>query len=252
MSDEQRILQELSYCPCSECPKGRRIILEEDFCEEKGEGDFCFPIEDFTASPFGNFVAAVAAASLGGCVCDAGGCGRSGMVYGGTIAYLASKLNWDPLKTYKYLESKGVSPRGHAPCPELDEQRAAIKLVYFAQEFAKKRGRDAFEFLPYVTIAYVGDEAIIAVRVDGEGGHEVTFLPILPIWGARKEAEADIFMNVNELKRIESPIVERVLENYFPVKGKVVLKRPRKVNPELYAFAKETSLALSGEVLWEE
>ncbi len=253
LSNSKRLLNNIRYVSCEDC-RDFPIILDESCCEEfRGVAFyFCFPIDDFSAYPLGNAFAAVAAAldvARFGKVhfCDLGGCGRSGMVYGMTVAYLASKMGWDEEKLCEYLEGKRISIRDRGLCPELPEQKAAIRLVYLTSEYAKSKGRDAFEYLPYITVTYVKGKPVIAVRVT-----ECKNAKFLPIWGeAREGAYAATEMDVYELMEVGGENSERLLENFKECVGEVVLKKPDVVIEELYDLARYLAEAFGG-LKWEE
>ena len=208
------------------------VVLEKEFCKKD---TYCFPIEDFSIEPFGNLVAAVATAldlvSEGKrvCVCDKGGCGRSGAVAGATLAYLYKDVPFSQFKKFVRVEY-----RLFKECPEKPEQEQAIRLSWGAFHHFSEEG---FRLLTRTT--YTKGAFVTAVNEGRKG----KFLPILLV--TRKPphgSEASIRMNVKELERVGGDFSYRVLQEFSrtPKEGRVVKLeevKPKEVCPYALSFA---------------
>ncbi len=208
------------------------VVLEKEFCKE---GTYCFPIENFSIEPFGNFVAAVATAldllneGKRVCVCDKGGCGRSGAVAGAALAYLYKDVSFAQFKKFVRVEY-----RLFRECPERPEQEQAIRLSWGAFHHFSEEG---FRLLTRTTFT---KGAFVTAVNEGKRGK---FLPILLVTRrAPYGSEASIRMNVDELKRVNGDFSYRVLQEYarVPKEGKVVKLeevKPEEVCPYALSFA---------------
>ncbi len=208
------------------------VVLEREFCKKD---TYCFPIEDFSIEPFGNFVAAVAIAldlvSEGEkvCVCDKGGCGRSGTVAGAVLAYLYKDVSFPRFKKFVRVEY-----RLFKECPEKPEQEQAIRLSWGAFHHFSE---EAFRLLTRTTFT---KGAFVTAVNEGRKGK---FIPILLV--TRKPphgSEANIRMNVDELKKVSGRFSYRVLQEFMkvPKEGRIVKLeevKPEEVCPYALSFA---------------
>ncbi len=185
------------------------ISLDSKYCKES---DYCFPVDNFSVIPFGNLVAATATAldlfDKKVCVCDKGGCGRSGTVEAMVYAFLHRSYNFAALK--KYLRSEYGLLR---ECPEKVEQFEAIKVAWAAFHNFDEQG---FRLLTKINYVYLKkptptEEAGAFVIEVAKG----SFLPFLVI-GKKVPygKEVKIKMNEDELEKVGGPLSSIVLEEY--------------------------------------
>ncbi|UXD22369.1 hypothetical protein IPA_03950 [Ignicoccus pacificus DSM 13166] len=201
------------------------VVLEEEYCK-KEENVFCFPVINFSIEPFGNIVAAVATTldlSNEGtvCVCDKGGCGRSGTVAAGALAYAHSELPFSQLK--KMLRNEyGLLKE----CPEKPEQLEAVRMMWAAFHFF---GDDGFRLLTRTTYVYTFGKpsrneeagAFVVNVTDPKYAKKAKFLPIR-VLGKRIPygREARVTINSKELRR------------YMGIRGSIILDELERVRTE--------------------
>ncbi len=223
------------------------VVLEEEYCEKR-DNVFCFPVEDFSVEPFGNLVAAVATAldlmqEGTVCVCDKGGCGRSGTVAASVVAYLNSDMNFAQLK--KLLRNEyGLLKE----CPEKAEQHEAVKLFWAAFHNFSDEG---FRLLTRVAYVYTYGKpsrteeagAFVVNVTDARFAKKAKFLPLRVI-GKKVPygKEARNVLNEKELERLMGERGSRVLEEYRKLakEGRVVKLEelePDEVQPYALSFA---------------
>ncbi|NPA84764.1 MAG: hypothetical protein GXO07_02010 [Crenarchaeota archaeon] len=221
------------------------VVLDRRFC---GRG-YCFPVADFSVHPFGNVVAATAAtvdlSSRGSvCVCDSGGCGRSGTVAAAALAYLNRGLSFAQLK--KLLRNEhGLFKE----CPEKVEQREAVKIMWSAfHNFSL----DGFRLLARTSYVYLGEPGpreeagSFAVGVT-KFAKKLKFLPVRVI-GKRVPygKEARIALERRELERVGGEASAAVLEEYEESAGEGRVVRLEDLSPEEVAPHALSFAALEG------
>ncbi len=227
-------LSRLKYTSCNHCNTTYEVALTDKAA--KGENTFVFPVKRSTVVPFGNLLGAVASSlelSKRGsvCLCDEGDCGRSGTAYGMALTYLimlkndfseigfSAALNGLYCKGIELFEGHSASCSPGASCPETLEQRMAILIALWIYKNFKK---ESFKYLSHVTFAYSGKAysktGFFAVRV---GRRE--FLPVIKLGRPKyKNVEVETYMDVEELERVGGELPKVLLENYVPLKGRVV------------------------------
>lgn len=229
------------------------VVLDEDYCGncKEREGCYCFPVEDFSIHPFTNVVAATAAvvdlSNENVCVCDAGGCGRSGTVAASALAYLNRELSFPSLKRMLRNEYGLLKE-----CPEKLEQEEAIKIFWASFHYL---GIEGFREMVRTSYVYLGrpdpDEVAgaFAVNVSSYISKKSKFIIIRKLTKFNMRGkEVVLKANVNELKKIKGTASKVVLEEFekVPKSGYIVELEElsaEEVEPHAMAFATLEGLA---------
>ena len=188
------------------------IVLDKEFCKEGKKEKVCLPVESFSIEPLGNMIGAVAAGvdlveeGRKVCVCDKGGCGRSGAVAAATLAYFHSNLNYGQLK--KLLRNKYNLMR---ECPETREQIEFVKVLWGSFHYFEDK---AFKLLARMTFSY----STFLVHVGRVRG---LFLPVRAL--SRRlpyGKEATLKADHEALRNVLGPRTRDFVESYLSVEEK--------------------------------